>query len=61
MGILYDMGYIFPILLRIFIVSTIWVAVWYYMQPKKADNRLMSLFVLVIALLFAAGLISMTN
>lgn len=55
------MGHFLPILLRIFIVLTIWGSVWHYMQPRKKENRLLGVAVLVIALLFAASLISMTN
>jgi hypothetical protein len=61
MGILCGMGHFLPILLRIFIVITIWGSVWHYMQPRKKENRLLGVAVLVIALLFAASLISMTN
>jgi len=49
-----------PILLRFFIVFAIWASVWHYIQPKNKANRVFRAFVLVIALLFAAGLISMT-
>jgi quinol-cytochrome oxidoreductase complex cytochrome b subunit len=51
---------ILPIMLRIFIVFAIWGSVWHYMQPKTKANRILRAVVLVIALLFAAGLISMT-
>lgn len=49
-----------PIMLRFFIVFAIWTSVWYYIQPKNKAKRVLRAFILVIALLFAAGLISMT-
>jgi len=47
-------------MLRIFIVFAIWASVWHYIQPKTRANRVLRVVVLVIALLFAASLISMT-
>jgi hypothetical protein len=62
-----NMGYnlsmeakILPIILRFFIVFAIWASIWYYIQPKNKISRLLRAFILIIALLFAAGLISMT-
>ncbi len=51
---------ILPIMLRFFIVFAIWASVWHYIQPKTKANRILRAFILVIALLFAAGFISMT-
>jgi hypothetical protein len=61
MGYTLSMGArILPILLRFFIVFAIWTSVWHYIQPKNKENRVLRAFILVIALLVAAGLISMT-
>ncbi len=48
-------------MLRIFIVFMIWGSVWHYMQPKNRGNRVLRVLVLVVVLLFAASLISMTT
>jgi hypothetical protein len=51
---------ILPIILRFFIVFAIWASVWHYIQPRNKVSRVLRAFILVITLLFAAGLISMT-
>jgi quinol-cytochrome oxidoreductase complex cytochrome b subunit len=48
-------------MLRFFIVFAIWGSVWHYMQPKTKTNRVLRVIILIIALLFAASLISMTT
>jgi hypothetical protein len=52
---------ILPIMLRLFIVFAIWASVWHFIQPKTKANRVLRALVLVIALLFAASLISMAT
>ncbi len=49
------------ILLRIFIVGAIWASVWHYVKPKNKASRVLRALILVIALLLATTLISLTT